>query len=83
MRPLPGGRLRKLQDILVDAKVPRHLRDSLPLVFADGELAWVPGVALDSRWASAGGVSSIHAEVVEASEPLLESDSPTQGVFPQ
>ena len=83
MRPLPGGRTRKLQDILVDAKIPRHLRDSLPLVFADGELAWVPGVALDSRWASAGGVSSIHAEVVDASEPLLESDSPTQGVFPQ
>jgi tRNA(Ile)-lysidine synthase len=83
MRPLPGGRTRKLQDILVDAKIPRHLRDSLPLVFADGELAWVPGVALDSRWASAGGVSSIHAEVVEASEPLLESGSPTQGVFPQ
>jgi tRNA(Ile)-lysidine synthase len=81
MRPLPGGRTRKLQDILVDAKVPRHLRDSLPLVFADGELAWVPGVALDSRWASPNGVSSIHAELVEASEPLLESDSPTQGVF--
>jgi tRNA(Ile)-lysidine synthetase-like protein len=83
MRPLPRGRTRKLQDILVDAKVPRHLRDSLPLVFADGELAWVPGVALDSRWASSGGVSSIHAELVEASEPLLESDSPTQGVFPK
>jgi tRNA(Ile)-lysidine synthase len=74
MRPLPGGRTRKLQDILVDAKVPRHLRDSLPLVFADGELAWVPGVAIDSRWASAKGVSGIHAEVVAASEPLLESD---------
>jgi tRNA(Ile)-lysidine synthase len=81
MRPLPGGRTRKLQDILVDAKVPRHLRDSLPLVFADGELAWVPGVAVDSRWASRAGVSSIHAELVEASEPLLESDSPTQGVL--
>ena len=83
MRPLPGGRTRKLQDILVDAKVPRHLRDSLPLVFADGELAWVPGVALDSRLAVPGGQPSIHAEVVEASEPLLESDSPTQGVFPK
>jgi len=82
MRPLPGGRTRKLQDILVDAKVPRHLRDSLPLVFADGELAWVPGVARDSRWAPAKAVRTLHAEVVEASEPLLESDSPTQGVFP-
>ena len=83
MRPLPGGRTRKLQDILVDAKVPRHLRDSLPLVFAGGELAWVPGVAIDARLASPTGVWAIHAEVVEASEPLLESDSPTQGVFPE
>ena len=83
MRPLPGGRTRKLQDILVDAKVPRHVRDSLPLVFADGELAWVPGVAQDSRWASKPGVLSIHAELVEASEPLLESDSPTKESFPK
>jgi tRNA(Ile)-lysidine synthetase-like protein len=81
MRPLPAGRTRKLQDILVDAKVPRHLRDSLPLVFADGELAWVPGIALDSRWASPTGVPAVHAELVEASEALLESGSPTQGVF--
>ena len=64
MRPLPAGRSRKLQDILVDAKVPRHLRDQLPLVFADGELAWVPGVARDSRWTMSTGVRSIHAEVV-------------------
>jgi tRNA(Ile)-lysidine synthase len=83
MRPLPGGRTRKLQDILVDAKVPRHLRDSLPLVFAGGELAWVPGVAIDARLASPTGVWAIHAEVVEASGPLLESDPPSQGVFPE
>ena len=66
MRPLPGGRTRKLQDILVDAKVPRHLRDTLPLVFAGGELAWVPGVARDARWAAVTGAPSIHAEVVGA-----------------
>jgi tRNA(Ile)-lysidine synthase len=52
-RRTPGLRLRrpagtrKLQDLLVDAKVPRHQRDSLPLVFLDGRLAWVPGLAAD------------------------------------
>ncbi len=52
-RRTPGLRLRrpagtrKLQDLLVDAKVPRHLRDRLPLVFLDGRLAWVPGLAAD------------------------------------
>jgi len=73
MRPLPAGRTRKLQDILVDAHVPRHLRDQLPLVFADGELAWVPGVAIDARWAVSGGGPSIHAEMVGVPKPLLES----------
>jgi tRNA(Ile)-lysidine synthase len=43
-----GGGTRKLQDLLVDARVPRHLRDELPLVFLDGRLAWVPGIAEDA-----------------------------------
>jgi tRNA(Ile)-lysidine synthetase-like protein len=66
MRPLagpPGGRrpgTRKLQDILTDAKVPRHLRDSLPLVFADGRLAWVPGIAVDADAAASPGGPAIH-----------------------
>ena len=81
MRPLPSGRLRKLQDILVDAKVPRHARDALSLVFADGELAWIPGIALDSRWAAFPGGPSIHAEVVSSGNALLESVTPTQGVL--
>jgi tRNA(Ile)-lysidine synthase len=43
---LAGG-TRKLQDVLVDARVPRHLRDDLALVFVGDRLAWVPGVAAD------------------------------------
>ncbi|HVC99680.1 MAG TPA: tRNA lysidine(34) synthetase TilS [Candidatus Dormibacteraeota bacterium] len=73
MRPWPFGRTRKLQDILVDAKVPRQLRDALPLVFADGELAWVPGIALDSRWAPGSAGAAVHAELVSSQNPLLES----------
>ena len=42
-----GAGTRKLQDILVDAKVPRSERDALPLVFVGETLAWVPGIALD------------------------------------
>jgi tRNA(Ile)-lysidine synthetase-like protein len=48
MRPVGGPGSRKLQDILVDARVPRHLRDRLPLVFAEDRLVWVPGVAVDA-----------------------------------
>jgi tRNA(Ile)-lysidine synthetase-like protein len=71
MRPLGGPGTRKLQDILTDARVPRHLRDRLPLVFADGRLAWVPGIALDTDAVALGGEPAQHvwlegADVTEA-----------------
>jgi tRNA(Ile)-lysidine synthase len=50
LRPAAGpgrGGTRKLQDLLVDARVPRRVRDELPLVFLGDRLAWVPGVAAD------------------------------------
>src|SRR5205814_1080089 len=51
-RPLGMGHRKKLQDFLVDRKIPRETRDSLPLV-VDGEdrIVWVVGesVAEDFR----------------------------------
>lgn len=45
IRPLGlEGRSRKLQDLFVDRKVPRGVRDLLPIVEAAGGIAWVPGV---------------------------------------
>jgi tRNA(Ile)-lysidine synthetase-like protein len=60
MRPVGAPGTRKLQDILTDARVPRHLRDRLPLVFADGRLAWVPGIALDVDAAAPAGTPAWH-----------------------
>ncbi|ATB34291.1 tRNA lysidine(34) synthetase TilS [Melittangium boletus] len=40
----PAGS-RKLQDVLVDSRVPSERRDALPVVTdADGTLLWVPGI---------------------------------------
>jgi len=44
VRLLAGG-TRKLQDILVDAKVPRETRALLPVLAAGPEILWVPGLA--------------------------------------
>ena len=47
-----GGRGRKLQDFLVDRKVARNERDTLPLVVdSDDRIVWVVGqsVAEDFR----------------------------------
>lgn len=45
---------RKLQDVLVDAGVPRAVRDLLPVVERDGAVLWIPGVAVDAEAARAG-----------------------------
>jgi tRNA(Ile)-lysidine synthetase-like protein len=60
MRPVGGRGTRKLQDIFVDARVPREERDGWPLVFAGESLAWVPGIALDSDAAGAPGEAAVH-----------------------
>jgi tRNA(Ile)-lysidine synthetase-like protein len=64
MRPSGGRGTRKLQDIFVDARVPREERDTWPLVFAAGKLAWVPGVAIDSELTTSRGSIGQHVSVV-------------------
>jgi len=60
MRPAGGRGSRKLQDILVDARVPREDRDSWPLVFAGDRLAWVPGITVDADLISVAGEAGLH-----------------------
>jgi tRNA(Ile)-lysidine synthase len=55
LRPLGLGGTKKLQDILVDAKVPRGDRDGVPLVVTEQGIAWVVGVCQDEGAAVAGG----------------------------
>ena len=46
-RPLGAPGARKLQDVLVDGKVPRATRDRVPLLTAGGRLVWVAGHRID------------------------------------
>lgn len=58
----PGDRMvpfgmtgsRKIQDILVDAKVPRAERDRVPVVVCAGEIIWLPGYRIAAGWAVGG-----------------------------
>ena len=45
-----AGRSKKVQDVLVDAKVPRAARDSWPLVVSGDEVVAVPGIAEAPGW---------------------------------
>ena len=61
MRPLGAPGRRKVQDVLVDRKVPRASRDLVPIVEdANGCVLWVAGVAV----AEAGRVRRPEAGVV-------------------
>jgi tRNA(Ile)-lysidine synthase len=44
------GRSKKLQDYLVDKKVPQRQRNRVPLLFAGAELIWVVGYRTDFRF---------------------------------
>ena len=67
LRPVGGRGTRKLQDLFVDARVPREDRDRWPLVFAGEQLAWVPGLAVDANLAAKRGESALHVSVSIAS----------------
>lgn len=62
----PGDRVvtaagtRKIQDVMVDAGVPRALRDLVPVVAVGDRVLWVPGLAVDEAARQAG----IHAPKV-------------------
>ena len=64
MRPLGLGTAKRLQDILVDAHVPRHLRDSLPVVWDREEIVWIPGVTVaESKRVTSATRHQLHLEI--------------------
>ncbi len=50
-RPLGLKGTKKVQDFLVDSRVPRHRRDRVPLLLTrEGEVAWLIGHRIDDRF---------------------------------
>ena len=48
-QPLGMGEPKKLQDFMVDAKIPREIRDYIPLVCSPQHILWVVGWRIDDR----------------------------------
>jgi tRNA(Ile)-lysidine synthase len=64
MRPLGLQQAKRLQDILVDAHVPRHLRDTLPVVSDRGEIVWIPGVTVaEGKRVTSATRRQLHLEI--------------------
>ncbi|HMO57300.1 MAG TPA: tRNA lysidine(34) synthetase TilS [Roseiflexaceae bacterium] len=51
LRPLGGRGERRLQDVLVDARVPRARRAAWPIIVCGEQIVWIAGVCLDRRYA--------------------------------
>jgi tRNA(Ile)-lysidine synthase len=49
-RPAGRGGSRKLQDLFVDAKVPRAERDRIPVLVSGDAIVWVPGHGIDEAF---------------------------------
>ncbi len=63
LTPLGCAYSKRLKDVLIDRRVPRHERSRLPLLFVDRHLAWVPGVTIDDSFRLTTGSEAWIAEL--------------------
>jgi tRNA(Ile)-lysidine synthase len=72
-QPLGMSLPKKLYEFMVDAKIPRSWRDSIPIVYSPQQIIWVAGWRIDDR-----------VKVTEASQEILRLEfisSPKQSVY--
>ena len=50
LRPAQGGRRRTVRNLLQEAAMPPWLRERLPFLYVDDELAAVPGLGIDAKF---------------------------------
>ncbi|MDW8231397.1 MAG: hypoxanthine phosphoribosyltransferase [Roseiflexaceae bacterium] len=68
MRPEGGRGTRRLQDIMVDVRMPRALRDTWPIVVSGGRIVWVPGVCVAEGIRAAIGQPALHLWIEGATD---------------
>jgi tRNA(Ile)-lysidine synthase len=59
IRPLGMAQEKKVQDVLVDAHIPRAERASIPLFFSASHCVWLAGVHIDDRVRLTSGTQRI------------------------
>jgi tRNA(Ile)-lysidine synthase len=72
LRPLGLGGEKKLQDIFVDAKVPREDREGVPVIADERGIVWVAGHCIDERVAMTAKtrrVIQLRARRIRVDEP--------------
>lgn len=62
VRPLGLNGTRKVQDVLVDCKVPREWRDHIPIVEGPRGIAWIAGCCSGEAYRTAPGANAVRVE---------------------
>jgi len=70
LRPLGSPGTRRLKDVFIDRHLPRRQRDRWPLLVVDGEIAWVPGIAIDERHRLGAGDQEVWIVEIEGNAGL-------------
>ena len=77
MAPLGLNGTKSLQDLFTSRRVPRRERPSVPVVeAADGEIAWVPGVATSERFKVSEATTLAVRLRVERATPRARASAP-------
>src|SRR6185436_13392119 len=63
LHPLGAAGSRRLKEVLIDRRVPKDLRDRIPLLCLGERIAWVPGITIDQRFRITGEAAAWVAEV--------------------
>jgi len=71
--PLGMKHARKLQDIFTDLKIPRTRRTTIPLIFCDEEMIWIPGYRIAEGWQ----IQSPQAPAIHLHLSNKTTDNPT------
>jgi tRNA(Ile)-lysidine synthase len=57
--PLGLGRRQRVCDLMINTKVPRDERDSVPLLTCGGDIVWVVGLRIDERYSISEDTSQV------------------------
>ncbi len=58
-QPLGLGNEKKLNQFMIDARIPRRWRQRVPVVTAGGQIVWVVGWRIDERFKVTGGTRRV------------------------